>query len=135
MSSKRRSVCSRCWDPWRSVDCTCTGHSRKRRHLREHRATLRDLDDTIHHLRLGFDLQACLRQEGISLEFDPDLDGESDTDDDPEQVAEQLRAELQDQSQFIAAVQGALENGAVVAALEHARMQAEDFRAQLMRQC
>ena len=50
-------------------------------------------------------------------------------------LSAQLRAELQDQSQFVVAVQGAVENRAVVAALGHARMQAEDFRAQLMRHC
>ena len=92
--------------------CGCTGYAIKRRMLREHRELLRCMECIISENNLYEELDALWQNNrdprpsrDICLDYDPEMDEESDAED-PEQ---QLRNELADRSALIEAVNGALE--------------------------
>ncbi len=92
--------------------CGCTAYAIKRRMLREHRELLRCMECIISENNLYEELDALWQNNrdprpsrDICLDYDPEMDEESDAED-PEQ---QLRNELADRSALIEAVNGALE--------------------------
>ena len=92
--------------------CGCTGYAIKRRMLREHRELLRCMECIISENNLYEELDALWQNNrdprpsrDICMDYDPELDEESDAED-PEQ---QLRNELADRSAMIEAVSGALD--------------------------
>ena len=100
--------------------CGCTAYAIKRRMLREHRELLRCMETVIDEHDLYQELDALWLNNqnprpgrNICLDYDPELDEESDADD-PEQM---LRDELADRSAMLEAVQGVLEARAIKLAI------------------
>jgi hypothetical protein len=124
-------------------DCGCTQYAKKRRLLCNHRVQMRVMQDLIDDHDLQSECEEAIIAEtgntGFWLGHDTGpggLDEESDCED-PEAAAKheasQLRQEAADRRGLVAAVQGALECRAITRDLERARMQSEDYRAQLCR--
>ena len=142
---QRRSYCSRrcahddgyrgfCWN-WK--DCGCTGYSKKRRLLREHRDLLRIAEDVLndHDLTEEYEERAAEETSGpYSTASINEMDEESDAED-PELALRTenmlLRAELDDRDatqQAIALATASLDRGALVRELTRARMEIEDLK-------
>jgi hypothetical protein len=124
-------------------DCGCTEYAKKRRLLCEHRVQMRIMQDVIDDHGLDSECEDAIIAEtgntGFWLQHDTEAGGVDEGSDceDPEAAAKheanELRQEAADRRALVAAVQGALECCAITRDLERARMQSEDYRAQLCR--
>jgi hypothetical protein len=124
-------------------DCGCTEYAKKRRLLCEHRVQMRIMQDIIDDHGLDSECEDAIIAEtgetGFWLQHDTEAGGVDEGSDceDPEAAAKheanELRQEAADRRGLVAAVQGALECCAITRDLERARMQSEDYHAQLCR--
>ena len=132
-------------------DCICpevTGYSRKRRWLREHRKTMRVMQDLIQYHELGVVYQHAISHYTTTVADiwvdgvpDGELDESSDMED-PEKKAkidlEEYKKEVADKETFfqLAVIDTAAksdEDKQVHLDLERARMEREDLRGQILR--
>ena len=129
-------------------DCTCpdvTGYSQKRRLLREHRKTMRVMQDVIWdnnlHGQYREALQADIAQDwwpGPEYEYPEDASDSEDPEKKARDDLEEYKREVADKESFfqIAVVETAhrsVEDKQVHLDLERARMEREDLRGQLLR--
>ena len=134
-------VCEQC----ETHVCSCTRYAKKRRLLRQHRVEMRIMSELIEEHGLDGELEERTIEETGNTGFwlGEDADGPSAMDEgsdqeDPEAAANErargLLAEAEDRTKLLEAVGGMASHRATVADVERARMQLEDFRAQLLRQ-
>jgi hypothetical protein len=135
-------ICSRCRTLKR--ECTCTGYAKKRHSLRHHRVEMNVMMELIteNDLADAYDDLVVDRtgNTGFYLGYISDMDCPSEHDYDPEAIATDAVAKLQlivdekeDMGRFVEAAAAIAENNGLRLALERARMQLEDCRAQLRR--